>query len=275
MPLPEIGTLWVGPALSWLEQLCLKSFVDAGHTVHLFAYDKIDGVPNGVTMRDASDIMSADQIMRHARTGSPAYHADIFRLKMMAQTDLIWADTDAYCVQPWDIDPAKPFYGWISDDVEQVNNGVLRLPKDSRTLDLMTEFASDPYPIPPWLNGKRQADLRAAKEAGQGVHVTELPWGVLGPDLLTHMLTETGEIEHAQPGHVIYPIPFKDTVMLFQPKRHAAAEKLIKPDTLSIHLWGGASAIPRPSGAAFPIRQATSVRCACGTGSTPSKRGTS
>lgn len=29
--LPTIATLWIGSELSWLEQLCLRSFVDAGH----------------------------------------------------------------------------------------------------------------------------------------------------------------------------------------------------------------------------------------------------
>lgn len=31
----RIGALWIGGALSFLEQLCLKSFVDAGHDVRL------------------------------------------------------------------------------------------------------------------------------------------------------------------------------------------------------------------------------------------------
>ena len=48
MPLAEIGTLWVGKELSWLEQLCLASFVDHGHRVKLFTYDKVQNVPDGV-----------------------------------------------------------------------------------------------------------------------------------------------------------------------------------------------------------------------------------
>ena len=30
----EVGTLWIGGPLSWLEQLCLKSFVDKGSEDH-------------------------------------------------------------------------------------------------------------------------------------------------------------------------------------------------------------------------------------------------
>lgn len=43
----EIGTLWIGGSLSWLEQLCLKSFVDAGQPITLFAYAPIPNVPAG------------------------------------------------------------------------------------------------------------------------------------------------------------------------------------------------------------------------------------
>lgn len=238
MTLPGIGTLWVGSAVSWLEQLCLKSFLDHGHPVTVFSYEKIDGLPDGVETADAGNILPADRILRHARTGSPAYHADIFRLQMLKQTDLIWADTDAYCCKPWNIDPGAPFYGWISDKVPQVNNGVLRLPKDSKTLAAMIEFAGDEFPIPPWFSDEDQAELKRRKTAGKGVHVSLLPWGVLGPDALTWFLKETGEIEAARPGHVIYPVPFKTAGMTLNPNRINQTRSLIKEDTLSIHFWG-------------------------------------
>ncbi|TDL79455.1 class I SAM-dependent methyltransferase [Palleronia sediminis] len=238
MTLPAIGTLWVGPALSWLEQLCLQSFVDHGHEMVLFSYDPVENVPPGVRMAPASDLLPGDRIMRHARTGSPAYHADVFRLNMMRDTDLIWADTDAYCVRPWEVSPDRPFYGWISDDVRQVNNGVLRLPGDSETLARMIAFAADPTPIPPWAPPAEQERLRDLRDRGEGVHVTELPWGVLGPDLLTHMLLETGEIAHAQPGHVLYPVPFRTAGMTLNPNRVDRTTALIRNDTLSIHFWG-------------------------------------
>ncbi len=238
MTLPSIGTLWVGKALTWLEQLCLQSFLDNGHEVHLYAYDDVQNVPDGVQIADASEILPAQKIIRHARTGSPAYHADLFRLHMLRQTDHIWADTDAYCCQPWKIARGRHFHGWISDDVEQVNNGVLRLPKTSKTLKAMLEFTKDEYPIPPWLPERKRAELESARDEGRAVHVSLMPWGVWGPDALTWFLSQTGEIEHARPGHVLYPVPFSIAGVMLNPRRRRKAERLLKEDTLSIHFWG-------------------------------------
>ncbi|MCB4456396.1 class I SAM-dependent methyltransferase [Leisingera sp. McT4-56] len=237
MALPAIASLWVGAELSWLEQLCLQSFLDNGHEVVLFTYGEVKGVPDGVQVADANEILPADNIIRHAKTGSPAYHADVFRLHMLRQTDYVWADTDAYCCQPWGI-RGKHFHGWISDDKPMVNNGVLRLPKTSRTLKAMLRFTSDEYPIPPWYSAEKQAELQALKDRGEGVHVSLLPWGVWGPDALTWFLQETGEISRSQPGHVIYPVPFKNAGVVLNPNRPVQAARLIRDDTLSIHFWG-------------------------------------
>ncbi|PHQ97903.1 MAG: SAM-dependent methyltransferase [Marinosulfonomonas sp.] len=238
MALPTIGTLWIGPELSWLEQLCLQSFLDHGHEVVLYTYGKVKGVPKGVKIADADDVLPSKKIIRHARTGSPAYHADVFRLHMLKQTDYIWADTDAFCCQPWDIKKGKHFHGWISDNKPMVNNGVLRLPKTSKTLKAMLKFTSDEYPIPPWYSDQKQKELQDLKNAGKGVHVSLLPWGVWGPDALSWFLKDTGEIKHSKPGHVIYPVPFAITGVTLNPNRAQKARDLIKEDTLSIHFWG-------------------------------------
>ena len=85
--LPEIATLWIGGRLSWLEQLCLKSFVDAGHHTTLYSYAPIDNPPEGVHLADAEDIFPSEPMLRHARTGSPAIHADMWRLHLLKKTD--------------------------------------------------------------------------------------------------------------------------------------------------------------------------------------------
>ncbi len=238
MALPTIGTLWIGGELSWLEQLCLQSFLDQGHEVILYSYDEVKGVPDGVRRADANDILPAEKIIRHARTGSPAYHADLFRLRMIAREGHVWADTDAYCCQPWRLRRGAHFHGWISDRKPQVNNGVLGLPKKSRTLREMLKFTSDEYPIPPWLAEAERERLTALKERGEGVHVSLLPWGVWGPDALTWFLKETGENEHSRPGHVLYPVPFAIAGVTLNPNRIEKARRLIREDTLSIHFWG-------------------------------------
>lgn len=99
----KIGALWIEGRLSFLEQLCLKSFVDAGHHTILYHYGPLQGVPDGIELRDANDILNMENFLTHGRTGSPALHSDIFRYKMLEKEDrMIWADTDAYCVKAFE-----------------------------------------------------------------------------------------------------------------------------------------------------------------------------
>jgi hypothetical protein len=238
MALAKIASLWIGPKLSWLEQLCLKSFADAGHSTTLFVYDEVKGVPDGIEIADANDYLPANDFVRHARTGSPAYHADVFRLRMIRDSNFTWVDTDAYCNAPITIPRHGHLHGWISDNKPLVNNGVLKLPKKSKTLKEMLDFTSDEYPIPPWFSEEKQQDLRERKEAGNGEHVSLLPWGVWGPNLLTHFLQETGEIKHSLPGAALYPVPFANKRALLNPRRRPIVESWVTDETLSIHFWG-------------------------------------
>ncbi len=230
----RIGALWIGGALSFLEQLCLKSFVDAGHHVRLYTYGDVDRIPDGIEVADANDVLKMDAIIRHARTGSPAPQADRFRYHMLAQTDdIIWADTDAYCVRPFTT-PNGHFYGWESE--HHVNNGVLGLPRDSDTLRELLDFTADEYSIPPWLPQRQQDEMKRARDAGTPVHTGDQEWGTWGPRAVTHFLHKTGEIRYALPREALYPISFKDRRIMVKPD--AAAERFITPDTYSIHFYG-------------------------------------
>ena len=97
MKLSTIGMLWMEGPLSYLEQLCVKSFVDAGHEVILYHYGPVQNVPDGVVMEDAAQFLQQDGFLLHKRTSSPALHSDVFRYKMLEKSqNIIWADTDAY-----------------------------------------------------------------------------------------------------------------------------------------------------------------------------------
>lgn len=230
----QIAMLWMRGNLSFLEQLCVQSFLDAGHHVVLYSYEPIGDVPNGVECRDASDIIPGETIIVHERTGSPAPHADLFRYKLLEQSDrTIWADTDAYCAKPFQ--PLDGyFYGWESE--HHVNIGVLGLPNDSQTLAALIEFTNDEFAIPPWESEKRQEKLRVDREQGLSVHVGAGTWGVWGPQAFTHFLQATGEISRALPQEVLYPYSFaKRRKMLVPNQDHSS---VITDKTQSIHLYG-------------------------------------
>lgn len=232
--LPEIASLWIGGSLSWLEQLCLKSFADAGHHTTLYSYAPIPNLPKGVHAGDAEEIFPSEPMLRHARTGSPAIHADMWRLHLLKKTDKIWVDADMYCRKPFNY--SNPFvFGWEKPGL--VCNAVLGLPKDSKTLNGLLEFFTDEYAIAPWLKPWQQQELRAAKEAGEPVHMTEQSWGFTGPASVTHFLMETGEIEHARPEQAFYPISFRYRNHMILTRKKNDVLDAFTDDTCGVHFW--------------------------------------
>ena len=230
----QIAMLWMRGDLSFLEQLCVQSFLDAGHHVVLYSYGPIGHVPAGVEFRDAGDILPETGFLVHERTGSPALHSDLFRYRLLEKADAtIWADTDAYCRRRFQ--PVEGhLHGWES--AHHVNGGVLCLPKDCATLHALLEFTQDEFVIPPWEKRWKRREWQAAKDAGTPVHVGEQTWGVWGPHAITHFLGETGEISHSLPQAALYPYPFSlRRKLVTGGVDHSRA---ITDETQSIHLYG-------------------------------------
>lgn len=232
----QIAMLWVEGPLSYVEQLCAKSFLDAGHDVTLYHYGPVDRVPQGVNVEHGDSILRRDGFIQHNRTGSMALFSDVFRYHLLTQKDrTIWADTDAYCVKPFQTESGH-FYGWESR--HHINGGVLGLPQDSLALANLLEMTRNEYPIPEWYSDDAKAKLQALHDAGEPVHVGDMPWGTWGPHAITHHLRATGEDRHAFPREVLYPIPFDMRRRMVKAVKHNSASTYLTPRTLSIHLYG-------------------------------------
>lgn len=229
--LPEIAMLWIGPRLSFLEQLCIQSFLEQGHHVALYAYDDVGDVPAGVEMRDASKVLQGGVIRRHTRTGSPAIHSDLFRYLLLAQTDAIWADTDAYCVKPF-VFPSAHVFGRLED---RLGIGVMGLPKNSPGLSALIEFARDPAPRVMFDKNLRRMALHPKAEPWP---VEAQPWAATGPMAVTYFLTLSSEIERAMPEPVFYPLDFDKRNLLIRPRRRHVVEAALADDVFSIHFYG-------------------------------------
>lgn len=231
MPLKTIAMLWIGPALSYLEQVCIRSFLDAGHHVALYSYEDVAGTPRDVEVRDAAEILSGAEIRRHERTGSPAVHSDLFRYRLLMREDVIWADTDAYCVRPFTF-AAPHVFGRLED---RLGIGVLGLPRDSPGLAALTAFAEDPAP-----RVRFDANLRRMiiDPAAPPTPVAFQPWAATGPMAVTYFLRESGEIRHAMPEAAFYPLDFNNRNLLIRPRRRKLVEAAITEDVYSVHFYG-------------------------------------
>ncbi|WP_237212700.1 hypothetical protein [Ruegeria lacuscaerulensis] len=230
----QIGMLWVDGPLSFLEQLCIKSFLDVGQHVCLYTYGDVANIPEGTERRDACEVLSGENIITHKRTGSPAVHADKFRYRMLAQQpDMIWADTDAYCVKPFTTDNGH-FHGHLAPN--EINNGVLRLPPDSPTLYDLIDYTENPYRIPPWLPTKFRRELIRDALDGNPKHAGEMLWGVWGPRALTWLLRQNGEAQFSFPSEVLYPVSFKERRVMS--RASGDADRFVTDETMSIHFYG-------------------------------------
>ena len=226
--------LWINGSLSYLEQLCAKSCVDAGHHTILYTYEPVGCVPEGIELRDAAEVLPLQGFLLHSRTGSPALHSDLFRYKLLEKDgDTIWVDTDAYCLRKFEPVDGH-FYGWESE--KHVNGGVLALPPDSDTLRELLAFTSDEFAIPPWLPDRQKRVFEEAREAGNPIHASDMPWGTWGPHAVTHFLRETGEIRYALPRSGLYPFSFKDRVKMIRTSTNS--DDYLNQDTYSIHFYG-------------------------------------
>lgn len=237
--LPSVASLWIGPSLTWLEELCLKSFVDHGHRVILYTYDDVARIPEGVEQRPATEVMPGREIIRHGRTDSPALHSDLFRVELMRRTEHVWVDTDAYCHAPLILPDHGHLHGMMQEPPRlKVNGGVLRLPPESDSFKELDALVSNPYPIPEWFSDEGRAELQALHDAGTPRHVRDMNWGVFGPNALLHILQKTGEIRHTLTPDALYPLDFANTRWLFHARSADRVARTLTDRTMSIHLWG-------------------------------------
>ncbi len=186
-------TFWHGPVLGPYQLLCLRSFVDHGHRVEIFTYDKELGVPDWVVHRDARDILPADEI-RHYRSGfgkgSPALHSDLFRQALLQKLCGWWVDLDVVLLRT-DV-PQDDIFVAAAPQGGLVYVGVLFFPHPHAILDELVA----------------QSTLAARGD---------VQWGEIGPLLWTRLIREHDLTTHVLPSQTAYPISGIEVVKLFDP----------------------------------------------------------
>jgi hypothetical protein len=158
--LPPICSFWHGE-LTWLERMCIASFVEKGHTFALYTYDDVV-LPVGAERRDAETIIPRDRMFFYKRDRTPAVFADLFRLELMRREAGIWADCDVLCVKPL---AGLPEYVFGLEESASVNNAVFRCPADSELLKHLLEVF-EPGAIPPGMPWWRRAEVIVRRVLG-------------------------------------------------------------------------------------------------------------
>lgn len=96
--LSPVQSLWVGPELSELEILSIKSFQKVGHKFILYTYGKVKGIPSGTIVKDGNKIMKKTDLFLFKKSLLP--FSDIFRYKMLYEKGGYWVDLDMIALKP-------------------------------------------------------------------------------------------------------------------------------------------------------------------------------
>ena len=228
-----LNSLWVGDQLGSLEQLCILSALAAGHPFHLYSYEpsKLRGVPGGVEVRNAAEVMPRERLLAYADSDSYALGANFWRYEMLALGLGYWVDLDILLLRPFEF---KEDYVFGREQEGTVNNAVLLAPENSA---LVRDLRELPPRIgrPPWYGPRRSAQyfLRRIREGR--LRLEDYPWGTFGPGLLGYLIEKHGLTDFAQPHQVFYPVSWHRARMLYGPNEQV--ESVLSEQTRAIHLY--------------------------------------
>lgn len=207
----------------------MRSVLRQGHRLALYCYRLPDGVPKGVEVRDASEILPEQAVFRNRL--SVAYFSDWFRYELLRRGEGTWLDTDLYLLEP--IDLQRP-YLFGEQQPGLINNAVLRLPPDSPALaELLRPF--EECRTPSWLPWRPYLKSRFRELVGGKADLARLPWGSTGPHALTAVLKRTELASEALPSDIFYPIPWQKADWVLDPALRL--EELVTEQSVAVHLW--------------------------------------
>ncbi|WP_347138078.1 hypothetical protein [Paracoccus sp. SSK6] len=228
-PLP-VASFWAGEDLSFVEQMVIRSYLDQGADFTLYLGHPVGGIPEGVRIEDAATILPTPGFASDGPGRKQlAVWSDLFRVALLRQRRMIWVDMDAYCVAPFAL---RDGYALGLNNEGTVLSGVMAMPSESPALSFMANVLSRDRIEPPWADEAWLARKRKQDRLGP----QDLPWGDTGPRLLGHALRESGEIAHAAPPQVFYPLFRASLPLLWRP---GVPDAMIQhPDTRSVHIFG-------------------------------------
>jgi hypothetical protein len=223
-----VQMLWFGVPLGPIERLSIRSFLDNGHSLHLYTYSDLRDVPHGAVVHDGSDILQRSEFERLRKRGvRPAVIADLFRYKLLQQRGGWWVDADVVCLRSF---AGLPDISLGRQDDRTINNAVLRLPPNHRICHDMIDRCVRPnrWRTGDGPTGRRSKVRRALLRQG----LESVDWGATGPDGLTIAATKHFPFDETLEPEVFYPVKWQDWRTLFEP-----GELKVSHATRAVHLW--------------------------------------
>lgn len=221
-------SFWVGP-LTWVERLCMTSMIRSGHSLTVYSFEPLE-VPYGVTVKDARQILPEERVIFHRQKKSPALFADLFRYEGLQRGLGIWVDLDVLVLRNLS-DLGENILGL--EDERWINGAVLRLPKDSPILRDILEICGRRVFIAPYWSHQQKIRQRLLGLFGLHRSLADLPWGSIGPRLLTYCARKHNL--KPLPKAFFYPYGWREADIAFGPSEHV--EQKLTRQTYAVHLW--------------------------------------
>jgi mannosyltransferase OCH1-like enzyme len=200
--------LWIGPELSVMERMSIASFLAHGHEYHLYVYGDVKGVPPGVVVRDANEILPASMVFQYKHSKSYAGFANFFRYQLLLNKGGWWVDTDVVCLKPFEFADEHVFASEEHKGLRIANNGIIKAPAASELMAYVCQVcrAKDPE---------------------------QITWGETGPRLLDAAIRRFSLERHTKPHQVFCPLGFEEWDKVLDPDAGA----LPGEESYAVHLW--------------------------------------
>jgi len=217
---------WNGAPLSIYERMCINSFIQNEFDVVVWSYSDLE-IPKGAILKNAEEILSKDHLYKYTQRGEKgnmAAFSDVFRFTIVNKNPgEWWIDSDVICLKNQtefsklkeSRDIVIGWQGdipWIWSNSGLCNGAILCVPNQS----LSNEMLSDQ---------KRICDT-----------VTDIPWGGIGPNLLTEFTKKKGIQNQILNEKYFYPV-FYGSAMIFNEPSQGKALLEFTQDSHTCHLW--------------------------------------
>ena len=235
---PEIVTFWHGP-LDALRQLCLRSQVAAGHSVTVYSFEPLAGLPEGVGNAEAEAILPhafAERLRPPQPDGTwrdwtVLQFSDFFRMRLMAENAGLWLDADVLLLKPVEFDETKPYFAW--ERPRQLGNSVLYLPADDAIVAAFESLMEQEELTPNWLALRHRLTFMLRQLRGGPARLSDIRVAIFGPAALTALARRAGELRYALPKKSFYAV-HAEPKLFFEPQDFSAL--IGDPDIIGLHI---------------------------------------
>ena len=204
-----IQSVWLGAPLSTLEMLCMKSFLKNGHEFHLYTYDDLKGIPSGVVVKDANEIVPYERIKEFRWS---AGFSDFFRYSMLLNGGW-YVDMDVICLRPLDFSSEYVFAASSCMDFEN-NYTPLDLP--NRYMYKTKHFVGDAFLKAP-ANSELMRYCQQLVEGDDRKGAADFPYDEFGPRLFKKAVRKFGLEKYIRVPIVFDPVPHRIAFRVVDP----------------------------------------------------------